>query len=620
MSQLSTLDVSELDFDTIKRNLKTFLRAQDQFSDYDFEGSGLSVLIDLLAYNTHYNAYIGDMLLNEMFLDSAVKRSSAISIAKHLGYTPSSIRSARANVNVTVLNPTDNPDTLIIEPRTTFNTTINGNSFTFVNLQSATITPVGNNYTFSGLEIVEGTNRALSFVVADPSPDEKFTIPDNNIDISTLKVSVQGSTSNTFTNSYSRVIDISNVSTSSQVFFLEMNPQEKYEIFFGDDIIGSKLIQGNLVKVEYLLSSGTIVNTSNNASISFTAGSGIGGSSDITVTTASNPTSAKDADSITDIKFKAPRVNSARNRAVTANDYKTLIEANFTDAESVVVYGGEDNIPPKFGKVMISLKPFDGFNISQTTKDAIVTQILKDRKVMSIQPEFIDPDFFFVNLIVNVVFNINNSTKSVNEIKTIVTNTINTYFDTDLRKFGKDFNKSKLIKNIIESDSSIISVIILPKLQKRTTVILNDLNSFLGDDGFKFDNPLKPGSVISSRFFQDIQNVSTVVNITDVPDSSPADESGSGTLVIRNAETKQILTTKIGNVNYLTGDILVENFTPTALPNNILDFRFTAAVQEAGQNIEADRNQILVRDKTVLNAAAGRAAGLTVNVTTTTEE
>ena len=619
MAQLSNLDISELDFDEIKQNLKNFLQQQDTFTDYDFEGSGLSTLLDILAYNTHYNAYIGNMLLNEMFLDSAVKRSSAISIAKQLGFTPSSVRSARANVNVRVNNPPGSPDTLTIPARTSFSTSLENNTFAFTNLESATIIPNAGDYILNGLELVEGTNRLLSFVSSNPGPDEKFEIPDIDIDTSTIKVTVQGSQTNTTSLVYAQTTDISNVDPSSRIFFLEMTPSERYQIFFGDGIVGNKLIAGNLVNVEFLKSSGTAANSSNNAAVSFTT-STIGGTSNVVVTTASNPTTGKDADSITDIKFKAPRVNSARNRAVTANDFKSIIEANFTEAESVIVYGGEDNIPPKFGKVIISLKPFDGFTISQTTKDRIATNILRNKKVMAVEPEFIDPEFFFVNLVVNITYNDRVTSKTTNEIQTIVTNTIDGYFDSDLRRFDKDFVKAKLIKNILESDTSIVSAILLVKIQTRTTLDLNQINTFSGDESFQFGNRIEPGSIESSRFFENVQNVSTLVNITDVPNSSPPDRDGTGTLVVRNAINNIILNTNTGNVNYLTGEIVIDNFTPTALPNNILDFRITAAVQEVGQNIQANRNQILLRDKTIINAAAGRDAGLTVNVTPITED
>ena len=617
MAQLKNLDISELDFDNIKRNLKTFLNNQSEFSDYNFEGSALSILIDLLAYNTHYNAYIGNSLANEMFLDSAVKKSSAISIAKHLGFTPTSTRSARATVNLTVDSPTDTPSTLTIPERQSFSTTIAGESKTFFNLDATTITPSAGEYTFSNLEIVEGVSKNLTFVSATPGPDEKFEIPDADIDTSTLKVQVQESNSDTTTTTYNLTVDTSNVSSTSEVFFLEMNPNEKYEIFFGDDIFGKKLTSGNLIKIKYLKSSGQSVNTSDQASISFTTGDIGGGSS--TVTTVSNPSSARNSDNITDIKFKAPRVNAARNRAVTANDYKALIEANFTDAESVVVFGGEDNVPPKFGKVIISLKPFDGFSISQSTKDSIISSVLNTKKVMAVQPEFVDPDFFFVNLVVNVTYDNTATTSSEATISSLVTQTIDDNFTNNLQKFNKDFEKSQLIKNILDADTSIRTAIILIKLQKRSSVNLGTVNTFTQDDSFKFESPLQPGTVSSSRFFSLISNTTTLVNLTDVPDTSPPDDTGTGTLVLRNSTTNEILNSNKGNVNYGTGEITITDITPTALPNNVTDFRVTASVQQTGHNITAERNQILVRDTTIANAAAGREAGLTVNVTQVAE-
>ena len=369
-----------------------------------------------------------------------------------------------------------------------------------------------------------------------------------------------------------------------------------------------------IINVEYLKSTGIPANTSNNATVAFTTSS-IGGSTDIDITTVQNPSSARAADQLTDIKFKAPRVNAARNRAVTAADYKALIEANFTDAESVVVFGGEDNSPPKFGKVIISLKPFDGFTISTDTKNAIIEDILREKKVMAIQPEFIDPEFFFVNLTVNIQYDSSTTTLSADTIKDAVTTVINNYFSSDLQKFNQDFNKSKLIKNILDNNDSIVSVIMLISLQKRNTITLNTLNTFAGDDKIKFENPVQPGTIKSSRFFQLVQNTTTLVNMTDVPDTNPADDSGTGTIAIVNSSSGVLLEQNLGNVNYATGDVSIGGFTPTALPNNITDFRMTSAVQESGQNIRALRNQILVRDKTILNVAAGRDAGLTVNMT-----
>ena len=618
MTQLRALDISELDFDDIKANLKAFLQDQSEFTDYDFEGSGLSVLLDLLAYNTHYNAYLANMLANEMFLDSAVKRSSAVSIAKHLGYTPASTRSARSTVTINVNNPSGSPSTLTLNAKTPFSTSINGNTFTFFNLESTTISQVSGTYTFPNVEIVEGSLANFAFAAATPGPDEKFELPDADIDTSTLKVTVQTSVSNTTTESFVLSTDITGVTSTSKVFFLEENPTGRYQIFFGDDVLGKKLIVGNLIRVEYLRSSGTNANTSNNITTLFTTAA-IGGSSNVTITVNSNPFGAQEKDTLTDIKFNAPRVNAARNRAVTSTDYEALIKANFTDAESVSVWGGEDNDPPIFGKVLISLKPFNGFTISQSTKQNIIDEILKNKKVLAIQPEFIDPEFFYVNIVANINFDSTATTKTASEIETIVRSIITNYFSSDLQKFNLDFNQSKLTKLILESDTSISSVIMLLKLQKRFIITLNSLNSFIEDNSIKFQNGIKPGSLSSSRFFVTSGNASILSRIVDIPSVMPPSDTGSGTLRIVNASTGVLINQDIGSVNYGTGTVTITGFTPTALPNNITDFRITGTVQETSHNIQVYRNQILLLDDSNLNAAAGREAGLTVNVTAITE-
>ena len=618
MTQLRALDISELDFDDIKANLKAFLQDQSEFTDYDFEGSGLSVLLDLLAYNTHYNAYLANMLANEMFLDSAVKRSSAVSIAKHLGYTPVSTRSARATVSVAVTSPSGSPSSLTLPAKTAFSTTISGNSFTFYNLTAATTTPVDDVYTFSGVELVEGSLANFTFASAAPGPDEKFEIPDLTVDTTTLKVTVQTSASNATVETFALSTDITNVTSTSAVYFLEENPTGRYQIYFGDGVVGKKLTTGNLVQVEYLRSTGTEANTSNNITTSFTTSS-IGGSSNVAITVSSNPSGAKVKDTLTDIKFKAPRVNAARNRAVTARDYEALISANFSEAESVSVWGGEDNDPPYYGKVLISLKPFDGFTISQTTKQNIISQILADKKILAIQPEFIDPEYFYVKMTVNVSYNTSATTLTASDIENSVRSTISTYFTNELQKFNKDFNKSKLTKLILDSDTSIDSVIILIRLQRRFILTLNNENSFIEDRVIKFENPISPGTFTSSRFFVTSGNASVLARFVDIPSVMPPSDIGTGSIRLVNATTGVTLSANVGSISYATGDVSITAFTPTALPNAITDFRVTGSVQQASHNLQVDRNQILILDTTVANAAAGTEAGLTVNVTQVVE-
>ena len=612
---MPNLNISELDFDTIKSNLKLFLQSQTEFTDYDFEGSGLSVLLDVLSYNTHYNAYIANMLANEMFLDSAVKRSSAVSLAKQIGYTPASARGSRASLDVTVNSPTGNPETLTIPRYTTFTTTINGSSYTFLNNEEVTIVPVSGIYTFNDLSVVEGTQFETNNVVVNAGPDEKYEIPNDNIDTSTLLVTVQTSSTDLSTNAYSLATDITGVDGESLVYFLEENPSGRYQIYFGDGVIGKKLSTGNIIRMRYIAVAGSITNTSNSSSQTFTVGS-IGGSTDINIVVNSNPSSGAEKETISSIKFNAPRVNASRNRAVTSNDYEALISSSFTGAESVSVWGGEENVPPKYGKVMISLKPYDGFIISQSTKDTIINNILKSKRILAIQPEIVDPEYFYVGLTVNVEFNSLITTKTSSQLTEIVRTVVRNYFSSDLQKFNKDFNKSRIIKLILDSDPSITSVLIKLKLQKRTSILLNTENTFIEDNSIKFENAIVPGSLSSSRFFVNSANTSVSAKFLDIPRTMPPSNTGTGTLRIINVSSNTILNSNVGEVNYGTGEVQIYGFTPTALPNTITDFRFTASVQEDSHNIKSYRNQILVLDDTQSNPVVGREAGFVVNVTT----
>jgi len=611
---MPNLRIAELDFDEIKQNLKEFLQDQNEFTDYDFEGSGFSVLLDILAYNTHYNAYLANMVVNEMFLDSAVKRNSAVSIAKHLGYTPASVRGARAVLDVTVNNPTGSPQTLTLPRFTSFTTTINGTGFTFLNTNEFTATPTNGSYTFENVTVIEGEFKNQAFVSVQPGPAERFEITETNIDTSTLIVSVQKSATDLTTTSYTLSEDITGVNENSTVFFLQENPFGRYEIFFGDGIIGKILEAGNIVNVRYLVPVGSAANVSDLVTQTFTT-TPIGGSSNITITTVSNSSSGADKESITSIKFKAPLVNAAKNRAVTAEDYKALIAANFSDAESITVWGGEENVPPIFGKVFISLKPFDGFVISQDTKQSIINNILTPKKVLAIQPEFVDPEFFFVNLVVNVEYNSLLTTKTSSQIETIVTNTINNYFSTSLQKFNLDFKKSKLVNLISNADPSIDSVIMLIKLQKRFLFTFNQTNSFVDENAINFQNKIAPGTLSSSSFFASIGGSTVLVNAADIPSTMPPDPDGIGSIALFRASDGSVIQTNFGTVNYGSGQVTINQFTPVSFPAGITNFRLTASIQEVSQNIEVYRNQILVLDDSTLNVAVGTEAGLTISAT-----
>ena len=612
---MSNLRIAELDFDQIKNNLKTYLKAQNEFTDYDFEGSGLSVLLDVLAYNTHYNAYLANMVVNEMFLDSAVKRSSAVSIAKHLGYTPVSARGSVANLDIVVTNPTNLPAILTMDRYTPFTSTVDGSTYTFLTTEAKTAARVGSTYTFAGVDVVEGTLLSYSYAVADTTPAAKYEIPNEGVDTTTIKVSVQTSSSDTTTTTYTLATDITGLDDTSKIYFLEQNPQGKYQIFFGDGVIGNNLTAGNIINIQYMVATGSSVNVSSTISQTFTAGGTIGGSSNITTTVNSNSTGGADVENITSIKFNAPRVNAAKNRAVTAVDYEALILANYAGAESVSVWGGEDNDPPYYGKVMISLKPYSGYTISDSTKESIKNNILKTKQAITVTPVFVDPTYSYVNLTADVKYNSSITTLSSEQIKELVNTAVSDYFSNNLQKFNKDYIHSALVNNILEKNSSITSAILTLKLQKRTIPTLNTTNIFSGDTAIKFRNSLKPGSIISSYFYITLNGVSTLVKITDLPNDNPPSDTGSGVLRLVNIVNNAIVNSNIGSVNYGTGVVSITGITPTGIPTGSIDIRITGSIQEANYNLAVSRGEVLVLDDTTTNKAGGLVAGTNITVT-----
>jgi hypothetical protein len=365
-----------------------------------------------------------------------------------------------------------------------------------------------------------------------------------------------------------------------------------------------------------LVATGSAVNVSSTVSQSFTAGTTIGGSSAIAITVNSNSTGGADTESITSIKFNAPRVNASKNRAVTATDYEALILANYAGAESVSVWGGEDNDPPYYGKVLISLKPYSGFTISDATKNSIKNNILKSKQGITIIPEFVDPTFFFVNITADIVYNTSITTLSSDQIKTQVNTAITDYFSTNLQKFNKEFIYSALTSAILAKNSSITSALINLKLQRRIIPTLNTTNLFTGDTSIKYRNPLKPGSILSSYFFISLGGVTTLVKITDLPNDTPPSDTGSGVLRLVNVVNSSIVATNVGTVNYGTGVISISGITPTGIPAGVTDIRITGAIQEASYNLTVSRSEILVQDDTTINKIGGLLAGTTINVTT----
>lgn len=607
--------LAELDFDDIKVNLKQFLtnyRDADGnliFKDYDFDASSLSILLDILSYNTHYNAYYANMVANEMFLDSAVKKSSAVSIAKHLGYTPLSYRSAKAKVSFTINDPVGTPSTLTLPKFSSFTTNINDVVYTFSNLDAVTIKPANGIYTFTDVEITEGVPLSYTYRVDISGPTEKYKIPNLNVDTTTLRVTVQNSYTDLTTTTYVQSGGLEAVKPQSQIYYLEQNPTGYYEIFFGDNTTGKKLVSGNLVKIEYLISNGSACNVSGSIEQSFSLGSTVGGvqlASSIIAT--SNSTGGDNGDTISAIKFKAPRFLSSFNRAVTANDYKSIIEANYPLVESIAVWGGEDNTPPKYGKVIISLKPYKGYTINTEIKNKIKNDILQDKKMMTIIPEFVDPNYLYIALDTKVKFDPKNSRYNANEIATLVKGKINDYFSTDLQKFNKSFIYSKLSKIIDAIDGSIVGNVSNFKIQKRISPIVNITNTYNGSNSIKFANHLSSGSVVSTAFYYRVNTDIKTVYIQDVITTG-----STSTINLYDFYTDKLVVSNIGSIDYTTGIISIPTLKIAGYIENNTDIRIYAKIKEL--DINATNDLILVIDDGTLDTTSKKISGLVVTVT-----
>jgi hypothetical protein len=608
--------ISELDFDQIKVNLKQFLtnyRDKDNnlvFKDYDFEASSLSILIDLLSYNTHYNAYLANMVANEMFLDSAVKRESAVSIAKHLGYSPLSYRSARAKVSFIVSDPVNTPSSLTLPRYSAFTSTIDGVLYTFSNLDSVTILPVNGIYAFTDVTIVEGQPLTYTYRVDLGGPSEKYSIPNRNVDTTSIRVIVQNSYSDVGQTTFTLAGNLDAITGESNVYFLEENTKGSWDLYFGDGILGKKLTSGNLVKVEYLVSNGSLCNVSETSQQEFTLEVPIGGVTlPSTIIATQNSTGGDEPDTIEEIKFKAPRFLSSFNRAVTANDYKSIIEANYPLVESVSVWGGEDNDPPIYGKVLISLKPYLGFTINTELKTRILQEILADKKMMTIIPEFVDPNYLYISLDNRIKFDSKNSRYTAAQIEVLVKAAVQDYFTSDLQKFDKSFIYSKLSKNIDSIDSSIIGNVTSFRIHKRIAPGANTARDYTGASLIKYANKLNSGTIQSTGFYYTTtDNKVVAVYMKDVLTTT-----SSGVINLYNLYTDALVASNVATVDYTNGTISIPAFIIAGYFDNSTDIKIYAKIDEL--DIQTTRGLILVTDDSNLNTEIKQFAGLSVNVT-----
>ena len=461
----SNIQMTDLDFNAIKNNLKTYLKSQDVLKDYNFEGSALSTLLDVLAYNTQYNAFYLNQVANEMFLDTALQRDSVVSQAKLLNYIPQSARAPEATINLTVHQVSDTSLTL---PKFTsfISEAIDGVNYNFVTVDSTTVGVVANTATFTDVAIKQGQPATISFVVdSTENPKYLFELPQPNVDTSTIKVLVQESSSNGTTTTYTQASNYLTLDSSSTVYFLQEGIGGLFQIYFGDDILGKKLKNGNIVIVSYVVTQGTSAAGANN----FVMMNTISGYSNTSIQSVTEATQGSEKESIASIKFQAPKSYSAQNRAVTKEDYITAIQQNKEGypLEAVSVWGGEQNDPPVYGQVFVAIKPSGGYLLTDTQKQRLINDVIKPISVVTVEPTIVDPDYTYLKLTSNVLYDPKKTTKTAQQIQLAVQTAINSFASSTLNTFNSTLSVSDLNNSIKLADQSIIANEITVQVQKK---------------------------------------------------------------------------------------------------------------------------------------------------------
>lgn len=478
----SNLNVTELDFDQIKQNLKNYLKTQSEFNGYDFEGSGLSTLLDVLAYNTHYNAMAAHFSLNEAFLDSAQIRGNVVTRAKLLGYVPRSILAPRALINI-VIDVTSEvgtlPNTLTMPRGTKLSTTVAQQQYQYVTVstQTATLVTSGSTktYTFNNVDIAQGYYKSLKYRVDNDIENQKFQLSDNDADTSTLRVRIQENEESTAFDIYTRFETLLGVDSTSKVYYLQENSGEYYEIYFGDGVTGRKPNNNNIITLDYVFTDGEESNGAN----AFTMSDSVGGFGSSTVTTVTASGGGAKEETSESIRFNAPLTFTSQNRAVTSDDYRSIIQREFTNIASISCWGGEDNDPPDYGAAYISIKPIVAETLSQAEKDEITGTILKGKSVVSITPYIVDPNYTYLELDVFFKYNPNLTDRTSVELTSVVRDTISDYNFNQLNKFDGVFRHSQITTLIDASDPAIQNSTVRPYMfMNITPSIVEGKNNF----------------------------------------------------------------------------------------------------------------------------------------------
>ena len=599
------ITTSELDFDLIKQNLKNFLQGQTEFQDYDFEGSGFSILLDLLAYNTHYNALYTNLATNEAFLDSASKRANVVSIAKALGYVPDSARCSTAIVTLTVTNTTSTPNTLVLPKYTSFSSTVDGVSYNFYTMEDIITTLTGSTYTFSNVEIKEGTPLQYRYVVSE---GQRYIIPNKNVDITTIKVKVQENQTTSAFEIFTNQEEILELSGDDKIYFLKEIDNELYEIEFGNGTIGKALAAGNVVTIEYMSCNTSEPNSAKQ--FSYQGQSLLGGT--VAVSTIQAAQSGFDKEDVDTVRFNAPRAYSTQNRGVTVNDYRSIILSKFGDADSVNVWGGDENVPPVYGKVFISIKPKTTTFLTEVQKRYVKEVLLKSRNVVSITPEIVDPEYIYLAVDCTAYYNPKITNMSILDIQTLIKETIMDYNDQYLNSFDGIFRFSQFSTRIDNADECIVSNITTLKLHRQVTPKYDVLATYkivLGNP--IYFSGLPEESIVTSGFY--IPGNTNIMYLEDLP-VDPILKTGVFRMFYYDADLVKQYVRNIGTIDYATGTMTIEGLNIYG----IADTNFEFIIKPQSNDVVSVRNQLVqipsdtinvnvVVDKISIGGTAGNA-------------
>ena len=578
MAEIAKLNIAELDFDSIKNNLKDYFASQTEFTDHDFGGSAISVMLDILAYNTYYNAYYVNMLASESFLDSAQLRDSVVSKASMLGYTPQSSTGAKANVSISV-TPTDAPASVTIDKYTQFTSTVNGTAYTFCTSGSTTVLANGSSYIATGVELTQGTPLTFRYTANTSNTEQKFLLPNANTDTDTLTVTIQESATDTNTAVYTKATDITTINSTSNVYFINEHTNGQFRVQFGDGVLGRKPTTGNIVLLEALVSEGADVNGAN----TFSAAGTVGGYATSQVTVSNAASGGSDRETVESIKFNAPKTYETQNRAVTTDDYKKIVEGNVSGLDSVSVWGGQDHSTPTFGKVYVSAKPTGATSLSAAQITSI-KEAVSSYNMVAITPEVVDPDI--VDLIFNttVKYDSRLTTLSSGAVAESVIDTMQTYKTNNLLKFGSIFRYSTLSTSIDNTESSIISNLTTITAKKGIAPSTTTADSYTISFNNAIYNPSTTyeGAVTSSAFaYTDSTGTAYSTCYLD-------DLNGIFRIYYLSGSDKVILSETAGTVTYSNGYISITSFMPDSFDGSTLDFTITPATND----LVPVRNQI----------------------------